>query len=122
MAENILLFRAWTVVLMLLSVGLLTFGLYNMRQDTEPRTKVLENKEFRLPTPHGGGPHRPTPQPQPETPATPAPSATEPSLMTSATSIADLIYSLATPYMTIGDYRLRRGEFLARQQRPPQAP
>lgn len=126
MAAKIRLFRPRTVVLLLLSAGLLAFGLYNMQQEMKPRAKVLENKEFSLPAPHGGK-HRPTKERLPEAPAAPAapapsttapsaPSTTSPSLLTSATSLAGLICSLVTLYMGVGDYRMRRREFLERQR------
>jgi hypothetical protein len=90
MAAKIRLLRPRTIVLLLLSAGFVAFGLYNMQQETKPRAKVLENKEFSLPAPHGGK-HQPTKE---RLPATPAPSTTapstrstsSPSLLTSATS------------------------------------
>lgn len=54
MAAKIRLLRPRTIVLLLLSAGFVAFGLYNMQQETKPRAKVLENKEFSLPAPHGG--------------------------------------------------------------------
>ena len=125
MAAKIRLLRPRTIVLLLLSAGLLAFGLYNMQQEREPRAKVLENKEFSLPAPHGGK-HQPTKErlpatPAPSTTAPSAPSASSPSLLTSATSLAGLICSLVTLYMGGGDYRMRRREFLERQRSARQA-
>jgi len=113
MANSIRILRPATLVMMLASILVLGFGLYSMQQETKQRPKIVERHS----APAG---HSAQHQPAPETHgAPPVPGAGQqtaaPLSMSTITSLCGLLMSAGTFWMAIGDYRMRRSDFLERQ-------